>query len=91
MPGWRATHSAWCAKIRRRRRAASGCCVPIPKYVLRNWMAQEAIASAEAGSYALIEELRLLLATPFDEHEEAGALREPPPAGAEEIAVSCSS
>lgn len=62
-----------------------------PKFVLRNWMAQEAITSAEAGSYAQIEELRLLLKTPLDEHETLERYAERPPAWAREIAVSCSS
>jgi uncharacterized protein YdiU (UPF0061 family) len=62
-----------------------------PKYVLRNWMAQEAIANAETGNYDRIEELRLLLRTPFDEHEEAERYAAKPPVWAKEIAVSCSS
>jgi hypothetical protein len=62
-----------------------------PKYVLRNWMAQEAIAGAETGECAKIEELRLLLKTPFDEHEEAERYAAKPPEWAREIAVSCSS
>ena len=62
-----------------------------PKFVLRNWMAQEAITHAEAGSYATIEELRSLLSTPFDEHPEAERYAETPPGWAKAIAVSCSS
>jgi hypothetical protein len=62
-----------------------------PKFVLRNWMAQEAITNAEAGNYAQIEELRCLLKTPFDEHETLERYAERPPAWAREIAVSCSS
>lgn len=62
-----------------------------PKFVLRNWMAQEAIAGAQAGNYAPIEELRRLLQTPFDEHPAAERYAERPPEWAREIAVSCSS
>jgi uncharacterized protein YdiU (UPF0061 family) len=62
-----------------------------PKFVLRNWMAQEAISNAEAGNYAQIEELRSLLKTPFDEHETLERYAERPPLWAREIAVSCSS
>lgn len=62
-----------------------------PKYVLRNWMAQEAIEKAESGSYGMIEELRLLLATPFDEHEGMERFGSGPPKGMPEIVVSCSS
>ncbi len=38
-----------------------------PKFVLRNWMAQEAIEKAQAGDLSRIETLRLLLRSPFDE------------------------
>jgi len=62
-----------------------------PKFVLRNWMAQEAIAAAQAGEYALIETLRLLLATPFAEHEGSERFAGPAPEGTAEVALSCSS
>ncbi len=62
-----------------------------PKFVLRNWIAQEAIAKAQDGEFGLIENLRLLLATPFDEHEEMERYAAKPPDWAREIAVSCSS
>ena len=62
-----------------------------PKYVLRNWIAQEAIAEAQAGRFELIEELRVLFADPFGEHPGMERFAEPPTAAAREIAVSCSS
>jgi hypothetical protein len=62
-----------------------------PRYVLRNWMAQDAIVNAQAGNYQLIEELRQLLATPFDGRPGSERYAERPPAWAREIAVSCSS
>jgi serine/tyrosine/threonine adenylyltransferase len=62
-----------------------------PKFVLRNWMAQEGIINAEAGNYASIDELHCLLRTPFDEHPEAERYTQRPPEWAREIAVSCSS
>lgn len=62
-----------------------------PGFVLRNWMAQEVIEQAEAGVAAPIEQLRALLAAPFDEHPEGERYAAPPPAWAREIVVSCSS
>ena len=62
-----------------------------PGFVLRNWMAQEAIVNAEAGNYAMVEELRGLLRAPFDEHEALPRYADRPPEWAREIAVSCSS
>ncbi len=50
-----------------------------PKYVLRNWMAQEAITLAESGQFERIEELRQLLERPFDEHPAATRYAGPPP------------
>lgn len=40
-----------------------------PKYVLRNYMAQMAIDSAEKGDYSLVEELYSLLKQPYSEQE----------------------
>ncbi|HEV8600764.1 MAG TPA: hypothetical protein VGQ69_15490, partial [Gemmatimonadales bacterium] len=62
-----------------------------PKYVLRNWVAQEAIAAAETKNFGFIEELRRLFAEPFAEHPGQECFAAPPPAGSREIAVSCSS
>lgn len=62
-----------------------------PKFVLRNWIAQEAIERAEAGDFKLIEELRLLFSTPFEEHPGMERFAEPPGPGARHLEVSCSS
>jgi len=62
-----------------------------PKYVLRNWIAQEAIEAAQQGYYELIEALRRLFADPSAEHSGMERFAEPPSAAARELAVSCSS
>jgi uncharacterized protein YdiU (UPF0061 family) len=62
-----------------------------PKYVLRNWIAQEAIEQAESGHFGLIEEIRRLLSDPFAEHPAMARFAKPPSGAAREIAVSCSS
>jgi len=62
-----------------------------PKYVLRNYLAQNAIVAAERRDYGEIERLHRLLRAPFDEHPADEAYAAPPPAWACEISVSCSS
>jgi uncharacterized protein YdiU (UPF0061 family) len=62
-----------------------------PKYVLRNWIAQEAIEQAEQKQFELIEELRRMFADPFADHPEMERFAARPAAAAREIAVSCSS
>lgn len=62
-----------------------------PKYVLQNWVAQEAIEEAEQGRFGLIEELRQVLARPFDEHPGMDRFAQSPSSDLPEIFVSCSS
>ncbi len=62
-----------------------------PRFVLRNHLAQEAIERAEAGDHGFVEDLVAVLHSPFDEHGARSAWAEPPPRGAPEIVVSCSS
>lgn len=62
-----------------------------PRYVLRNWVAQEVIERAGGGEYAVVDQVRELLDSPFDEHEGMERWAAAPPAGADEIVVSCSS
>ncbi|MGQ0703597.1 MAG: protein adenylyltransferase SelO [Gemmatimonadales bacterium] len=62
-----------------------------PKFVLRNWIAQEVILAAEQKEFGAIEEIRRVLAHPFDEHCGCERYAAPPTAEAREIVVSCSS
>jgi protein adenylyltransferase len=63
-----------------------------PKYVLRNYLAQEAIALAtEKKDYSELDRLLDLLRRPFDEQPGMEKYAAPPPDWAKQISVSCSS
>jgi uncharacterized protein YdiU (UPF0061 family) len=62
-----------------------------PKYVLRNWVAQEAIAACEAGDDSVVNAVLGVLRAPFDEHPEHEAWVRPAPAQYRGLSVSCSS
>lgn len=62
-----------------------------PKYILRNYLAQQAIDLAQTGDYSLVRTLYAVLQRPFDEQVEHSAFAELPPGWAEQIEVSCSS
>ncbi|WP_421864163.1 protein adenylyltransferase SelO [Motiliproteus sp.] len=62
-----------------------------PKFILRNYLAQQAIEFAEQGDNAEIERLAKVLQQPFDEHPEFEHYAAPSPEGAGDICVSCSS
>lgn len=62
-----------------------------PKYILRNYIVQNAIEKAEAGDFSEVDVLLKVLQNPFDEQPEMERFAEPPPAGAPRIEVSCSS
>jgi uncharacterized protein YdiU (UPF0061 family) len=62
-----------------------------PKFILRNWIAQEAIERAERKEFGVIEELRVLFADPYAEHPGFERFAEPPSDAARSISVSCSS
>ena len=63
-----------------------------PKYVLRNYLAQNAIERArEHRDYSEIDRLLRVLQEPFAEHVSHSDLAEPPPAWGRELTLSCSS
>lgn len=62
-----------------------------PKYILRNYLAQEAIERAQGKDFSEIERLLALLRQPFDEHPNASRYAESAPARARQLVVSCSS
>ena len=62
-----------------------------PLYVLRNYMAQNAIEAAESGDYTEIELLLATLRDPFVAHPDASKYQGLPPDWASQITVSCSS
>jgi len=65
-----------------------------PKYILRNYLAQQAIERAERGDDALLRELEAVLRRPYDEQPEFNHLTARPPAWAQRPGVcvnSCSS
>ena len=62
-----------------------------PMYVLRNYLAQQAIDRAGNGDYGEIDRLLELLANPFDEQPENEHYAALPPDWASALSVSCSS
>ena len=62
-----------------------------PKYILRNYLAQQAISQAEHGNFSLINQLLQVLANPYAEHPAKDELARLPPDWARKIVVSCSS
>lgn len=62
-----------------------------PKYILRNYLAQQAIEKAEQGDMSEVLLLAKVLATPFDEHDEHAHLAKLPPEWGKQLEISCSS
>ena len=62
-----------------------------PKYILRNYLAQQAIDQAEAGDYSEIETLHCILQRPFDEQPDYEAYADAPPDWGKTLEISCSS
>jgi uncharacterized protein YdiU (UPF0061 family) len=62
-----------------------------PKYVLRNYLAQQAIEQAQNGDYAGVRDLLAVLEQPFDEQPGKESYAVLPPDWAAHLEVSCSS
>ncbi|MFC0352120.1 protein adenylyltransferase SelO [Undibacterium danionis] len=62
-----------------------------PKYVLRNYLAQQAIERAEQKDFSEIHKLLSILAKPYDEQIEHEQYAQLPPDWATTLSVSCSS
>jgi serine/tyrosine/threonine adenylyltransferase len=63
-----------------------------PKYVLRTYLAEQAIRKAEEEQdFSEIERLRVLLRDPFAEQPEMESYAEPPPDWGRRLVLSCSS
>lgn len=62
-----------------------------PKYILRNYLAQQAIEAAEAGNYGPVRELHAVLSHPFDEQPNMERYAERPPEWGKHLEISCSS
>ncbi|WPC05604.1 YdiU family protein [Pseudomonas benzenivorans] len=62
-----------------------------PKYILRNYLAQQVIEAAEQGDYGPVRELHAVLSRPFDEQPGMERYAERPPEWGKHLAISCSS
>ena len=64
-----------------------------PRYVLRNWMAQQAINRAETDDFSVIRSLQAILGRPFEKQSAAELMgySSHPPLWSRNITVSCSS
>ena len=62
-----------------------------PKYILKNYMLQDAIQKADEGDYTLVNELLEIAQNPFDEHPKFEKYAQPTPMKFANIKLSCSS
>ncbi|WP_045860812.1 protein adenylyltransferase SelO [Teredinibacter purpureus] len=62
-----------------------------PKFMLRNYLAEQAIREAYSNNYSELERLILVLSDPYNEHSTLDHYADTPPDWAKNIQVSCSS
>ncbi|WP_297796719.1 protein adenylyltransferase SelO [uncultured Marinobacter sp.] len=66
-------------------------CKVNPKYILRNYLAQQVIQEAQNGDYEPMKELLKVLEKPFDEQPEFEGYAALPPDWGKHLNISCSS
>ena len=62
-----------------------------PKYILRNYLAQNAIKAAQNGDNSQVQQLFEVLQNPFDEQPEFEEYAQLPPEWGKTLEISCSS
>ncbi len=62
-----------------------------PRYVLRNYLCEEAIEAAKAKDFSGVANLLAVMSAPFDAHPGFAAMADFPPDWASQITISCSS
>ena len=62
-----------------------------PKYVLRNYLAQQAIEKAQQNDFSEIDRLLTLLQNPYRDQPGMDIYAAPPPNWGKHLPVSCSS
>ena len=62
-----------------------------PEYILRNYMAEEAIRAATEGDFSVVHNLLMLLRNPTEENEDFKRFSMSPPGWADGICLTCSS
>ena len=62
-----------------------------PRYILRNYMAEEAIREATQGDYRLVNQLLPILRHPTEDHDTLRHYQQAPPDWAAAICLTCSS
>ncbi|WP_018693832.1 protein adenylyltransferase SelO [Algicola sagamiensis] len=62
-----------------------------PKFILRNYLAQNVIESAEKGDYTPLKTLHKILQNPYDTQSKYEDMSNPPPEWGKHLEISCSS
>ncbi|MFA9374987.1 MAG: YdiU family protein [Poseidonibacter sp.] len=62
-----------------------------PKYIIKNYMLQDAITLAHEGDYSLVNDLLVIAQNPFDEHKKYEKYATSTPINLSNLQLSCSS